>query len=284
MIDRKLSGAKPLTPMPKGTVDTQMHMYLPGFPALPGGPGLPPDPLPTPAMYRQAMDWLGIDRVVITQGNAHQADNACLLACLAQMGDCAKGVAVITPDTTEAEMETLSAAGVVGARIMDLPGGAVGLSALEEIDARAHAAGWMMAVQFDGSALPELEDRLARLRSRWVIDHHAKIFSGATPKHVEVIQRLLDRGNTWFKFAGCYESSRDGGPDFPDIAAVARQIGAHAPERIVWGTNWPHNAAHRTEDYPDDAALIDTTLSWLPDDAARARTLVDNPVELYGFS
>ncbi|PJE30910.1 D-galactarolactone isomerase [Pseudooceanicola antarcticus] len=283
MIDRKLSGAKPLTAMPKGAVDTQMHMYLPGFPALPGGPGLPPDPLPTPDMYRQAMGWLGIDRVVVTQGNAHQADNACLLACLAEMGADALGVAVITPETTEAEIEALSAAGCVGARIMDLPGGAVGLEALEEIDAMAHAAGWMMAVQFDGSALPELEPRLASLRSRWVIDHHAKIFSGATPAHVEVIKRLLDKGNTWFKFAGCYESSRDGGPDFPDIAQVARQIGAHAPERIVWGTNWPHNAARVTEDYPDDAVLLDTTLGWCADDEARRLALVDNPVELYGF-
>ncbi|MBR9762167.1 MAG: amidohydrolase family protein [Rhodobacteraceae bacterium] len=283
MIDRKLSGAKPLTHMPKGAVDTQMHMYLPGFQALPEGPGLPPDPLPTPAMYRQAMDWLGIDRVVVTQGNAHQADNACLLACLAEMGADALGVAVITPDTTETEIEALSNAGCVGARIMDLPGGAVGLEALEEIDAKAHAAGWMMAVQFDGSHLPELEPRLASLRSRWVIDHHAKIFSGATPQHVEVIKRLLDKGNTWFKFAGCYESSRDGGPDFPDIAKVAREIGAHAPERIVWGTNWPHNAARVTEHYPDDAVLLDTTLGWCADDEARRLALVDNPVELYGF-
>ncbi len=247
------------------------------------GPGLPPAPLPDPDMYRRAMRWLGIDRVVITQGNAHQFDNECLLACLADMGDLARGVAVITGDTTEAEMARLSAAGIVGARIMDLPGGAVGLEALEAIDARAHAAGWMMAVQFDGSALPDLEPRLAKLKSNWVLDHHGKIFDGAGAEHIGVIKLLIDGGKTWFKFAGCYESTRTQGPDFPDIAEVARVIGAYAPERIVWGTNWPHNAARVTADYPCDAALLDTTLGWLPNEAARQLALVDNPQELYKF-
>lgn len=283
MIDRKLDGPAPRSAMPKGATDTQMHMYLPGFEMRPDGVGAPADPLPDPAMYRRVMGWLGLDRVVITQGNAHGDDNASLLACVAEMGDCARGVAVIRPDTPVAEIARLSEGGIVGARIMDLAGGAVGLDDLEAIDAIAADAGWMMAVQFDGSALPELEPRLAALKSRWVLDHHAKIFDGATPAHVAVIKRLLDRGNVWFKFAGCYESSRDGGPDFPDIAKVAREIGAHAPERIVWGTNWPHNAARATADYPDDAALLDLAMSWLPDEAARVATLVDSPQQLYGF-
>ncbi|SPF80951.1 amidohydrolase family protein [Pseudoprimorskyibacter insulae] len=283
MIDRKLSGDKPSFQLPKGTIDTQMHMYLDGYPAVAGGPGLPPAPLPRPQMYRQAMGWLGIDRVVITQGNAHQADNDCLLACLDDMGDAARGVAVITPETPDAEIERLGQAGVVGARIMDLPGGAVGLGQLGEIDAMAANAGWLMAVQFDGSALPEHEAKLTGLKSKWILDHHAKIFAGATPAHVDVIKRLLDTGNCWFKFAGCYESSKTGGPDYADIADVARQIAAYAPERIIWGTNWPHNQAQKTEDYPDDAALIDTVLSWFPDDAARQMALVETPEKLFKF-
>lgn len=283
MIDRKLSGAAPRTKVPKGAIDSQMHMYLPGFEMRADGVGAPADPLPDPAMYRQVMGWLGIDRAVITQGNAHGTDNASLLACIAQMGDCARGVAVITPDTTQAEIARLSESGIVGARIMDLPGGAVGLDALEAVDAIAADAGWMLAVQVDGSALPDLEPRLSALKSRWVLDHHAKILAGATPAHVDVIKRLIDGGRVWFKFAGCYESSRDGGPDYPDIAAVARLIGAHAPDRIVWGTNWPHNAARQTADYPCDAALLDLAMSWLPDDDAWQLALVDNPQALYGF-
>lgn len=90
MIDRKLSSAAPLVRVPKGAIDSQMHMYLPGFAMRADGVRAPADPLPDPAMYRQVMGWLGIDRVVITQGNAHGTDNASLLACIAQMGGCAR--------------------------------------------------------------------------------------------------------------------------------------------------------------------------------------------------
>lgn len=286
MIERTYSGEKPRTALPRGTIDTQMHMYLPGFPALPGGPGLPLDPLPTPDDYRQTMDWLGIDGVVVTQGNAHQLDNGCLLACLAEMGDLARGVAVITGDTSDTEMARLSDAGIVGARIMDLPGGAVGLSQLEEVDARASAHGWMMAVQFDGSHILDHEARLAALRSRWILDHHGKFFAGVTPDspQVDAVKRLIDGGQCWFKFAGCYESSRSGGPDYPDIAAVARVIADYAPERIIWGTNWPHNGAKVSADYPNDAALTDTVLSWFSSEANRTLALVNNPESLFGWS
>jgi D-galactarolactone isomerase len=283
MIERKLSGAKPKIGLPQGTIDAQMHMYVSGFPPLTGGPGLPPAPLPTPTMYRETMAWLGIDRVVITQGNAHQADNGCLLACMAEMGDLCRGVAVITSETEDADIEAMSAKGMVGARIMDLPGGAVGLDQLEEIDARAANAGWMVAVQFDGSALPELEPRLANMQSNWVLDHHGKVFSGVTSDHRATIKRLLDIGKMRFKFAGCYEATLTSGPDYPDIADVAREMAQYAPERIVWGTNWPHNMATKTEDYPDDAALADTVLSWFENDKARELALVRNAEELYKF-
>ncbi|WP_196258503.1 amidohydrolase family protein [Pelagibacterium limicola] len=286
MLDRKYSGDKPGIALPAGTIDTQMHMYLPGFPPKEGGPGLPAEPLPGPAEYRRTMDWLGIARVVITQGNAYQGDNSCLLATLAEMGDVSKGVAVITGTTDDAEMQRLADANVVGARIMDLPGGAVGLSSLEAVDARASAFGWMMAIQFDGSFILDHEPRLAALRSPWVFDHHGKFFSGVTPNSPQIgaVKRLIDKGNCWFKFAGCYESSRAGGPDYPDIAAIAREIAAYAPERVVWGTNWPHNGARTTDDYPDDAALIDTVPGWFPDESGIRKALVDNPEELYGFS
>lgn len=285
MIDRTYTGTKPRTVLPKGTIDTQMHVYLPGFPALPGGPGLPPDPLPSPDDYRQVMNWLGIARVVITQGNAHQLDNSCLLACIAEMGEAARGVAVINDDTDDAEMQRLSDAGIVGARIMDLPGGAVGLTGLSAVDLRAHEYDWMIAVQFDGSDILDHEAKLQPIRSRWVLDHHGKFFAGATPDspQVDAVKRLIDGGNCWFKFAGCYESSCTGGPNFNDIAAVARVIADYAPERIIWGTNWPHNAAKVTADYPDDAALTDIVLSWISSDENHRLALVDNPQDLFGF-
>ena len=282
MIERTLSGRPPEPRLPKGTVDAQMHMYRPGYPALPGGPPLPAEPLPDAAAYRQVMAWLGIDRVIITQGNAHQKDNANLLACLAEMGDVARGVAVVDEATSDADMRTLGDAGVVGARIMDLPGGAVGLDALEAVDARTHAADWMLAVQFDGNRLLDHLPRLERIRSRWVLDHHGKFFAGVDPDGPEIaaLLKLIDRGNVWFKFAGVYESSRDGWPH-ADVAAFSRRIAEHAPERIVWGSNWPHNMIRKTEDYPDDARLAELVLGWLPNERARQQALVENPEQLF---
>lgn len=284
MIERKLSGEKPRTALPKGTVDTQMHMYVPGHPAVAGGPPLP-EGLPGPAEYRQVMDWLGIDRVVITQGNAHQRDNGNLLACLTEMGSVARGVAVIDDTTSEAELESLHLAGVRGARIMHLPGGALGLDGLAAVDARCAAMGWVVAVQFDGTELVERLPQLEALQSRFIFDHHGKFFGGVTvdSPQIAALKRLIERGNCWFKFAGVYESSKSGAPHYEDAAAIAREMAAFAPERIVWGTNWPHNLAKTTADYPDDAALTDTVLSWFPDEAARHKALVDNPTALFGF-
>ncbi len=283
-IIRKLSGAAPKIKLPRGAVDSQMHMYEAGFEAREGGPPLPAGALPDAAQYREFMRWIGIDRVVITQGNAHQADNGNLLACLREMGDVARGVAVIKPDATDAELKELADAGVVGARIMDLPGGALGLSALEGVDERAKSIGWMMAVQFNGSNLLSHMSRLERIGSNWVFDHHGKFFDGVTPAHIGAVKKLIDQGNVWFKFAGAYESSKTGRPVYEDIATVAREIAAYAPERIVWGTNWPHNLAKTTEEYPDDAALTDTVLGWFPDETARHLALVENPQQLFGFA
>jgi len=284
MIDRKLTGARPAIRLPEGAIDTQCHMYLPGFPALPGGPGNPPDPLPTPAMYRQMAAWIGIDRVVVTQGNAQQRDNSCLLACLAEMGGMARGVAVIDGATSDAELARLGDGGIVGARIMDLPGGAVGLAELEAVDAKAAAQGWVLAVQFDGSDILDHESRLAALRSNWILDHHGKFFRGSAPDGPEVaaVKRLIDGGRCWYKLAGCYESSRSGAPDYADVAAVTRTVAAHAPDRLVWGTNWPHNLAKTTAEYPDDQALTDTVLGWL-DAPTRRLALVETPARLFGF-
>lgn len=284
MIARTYSGKPPATRLPAGATDTQMHMYLPGYPALAGGPPLP-EGLPGPDDYRQVMAWLGLDRVVITQGNSHQKNNDNLIACVAAMGDCARGVAVIDGATGDEEISRLHAAGIRGARIMDLPGGAVGLSELPAVDAIAASAGWCVAVQFDGSTLVDRMPLLTSLKSKFIFDHHGKFFAESMPGKEEIaaLKRLIDRGNCWFKFAGAYESSKLGGPDFADIAAVAREIAAYAPERIIWGTNWPHNLVKKTEDYPNDAELADLVLSWLASPKDLQSVLVDSPAALFDF-
>lgn len=284
MIKRRYRGIKPKTVLPKGAVDTQVHMYLPGFPSKSGGPPLP-DGMPGPMEYSQVMEWLGIDRIVVTQANAHQKDNRNICALLEEMGEIARGVSVILPDASDENIAFLHKKGVRGARIMDLPGGAIGLDKIANVDARACLMNWVLAVQFDGSNIAQHYDVLASLNSRWILDHHGKFFKGAKPDgpEVDMVKRLIDKGNCWFKFSGCYESSILGGPDYLDIAAVAEVIASYAPDRIIWGTNFPHNSAQTTEDYPDDAELLDLTLSWLPNDTARYLALVHNPEELFDF-
>jgi D-galactarolactone isomerase len=283
-MERRFTGPKPRLAMPAGAVDTQMHVYLDGYPSAPGGIPVPEGKVGI-AEYRQVMDWLGIERVVVTQANAHMFDHANLLAALEAFGPAARGIATITGATPEAELERLHAAGVRGARIMDLPGGAVPLKRLPEVSPRAAALGWALAVQFDGTHILDHLPLLESIEGRYIIDHHGKFFCGVTPEdpRVAAVKRLIDRGNCWFKFAGCDESSKAGPPDFEDIGAVATAMAAHAPERIIWGTNWPHNLAKRPEDYPDDGHILDLLLEWAPSGEVRRKILVESPATLFDF-
>ena len=283
---RPSAGRPPSRAMPKGAVDAQTHMYLDRFAPPEGAPMRPAPPMPTPAEYRKVMAWLGVERVVVTQGNAHGTDNANLLACLAQMGPAARGVAVVAPGTPEAELEHLAAAGVRGLRIMDLWGGALGLDRLAEVDAMAADLGWTLAVQFDGAKILDHMGLLQGLRSRWILDHHGKFLgapAAAESVEADAILHLLDRGNCWFKLSAAYESSRTGAPDYADVGALTRRVAAYAPERLVWGTNWPHNAVQAGARYPDDAALLDLAMDWAGSDRARRLMLVENPAKLFDF-
>ena len=210
--------------LPPGAIDTQLHMYLPGFPVTPGGPGLPISPLPTAARYRQVMRWLGINRVVITQGNAHQHNSANLLACLAEKGDCARGVAVITTQTRKPSSRRFPPQAwwephYGSARRRR------GAFANRAIDARTASLGWMLAFQFNGTDLLRHVIVAGITKSNWVVDHYGKFLDGYTPRHIDAVKRLIDGGNVWIKFAGCYEASHSGRPDYDDVASVAREIG-----------------------------------------------------------
>lgn len=284
ILSRPLPARGPRLALPAGATDCQTHMFLPGHAPAPGRM-TPPAGAVSPADYRALMARLGIERVVVTQSNAHGFDNANLLACLREMGACARGVAAIAPDISDSDLHRLHAAGIRGARIMELNGGATGLAQLAEIDARCAAMDWTLAVQFDGSTILERMTLLHRLQSRWILDHHGKFLGGIAPDALEVtaVLSLIDRGNCWFKFSACYESSLTGGPDYADVGAVAREIAAYAPERLVWGTNWPHNMVSDPADWPDDAHLLDLAQDWAGSEKARRRMLVDNPAFLFGF-
>ncbi|GAB3338870.1 amidohydrolase family protein [Chromohalobacter beijerinckii] len=280
---RPLDGPEPVLRTPPGATDCHIHIYPPGFGEQPGG--WPPIPeLATVEDYRQVQRRLSLDRVVVTQPNAYQFDNSALLQALDTFGtQSARGVAVVTPDTSLHELEGWHARGVRGARIMQLPGGAVKIDRMLEVEKVIRPMGWHLMVQFNGRQLGDYLDELHKIEGEYIIDHIGKFMDPvpANDTRVDEILRLLDKGNAWFKICAGYEASVTGGPRYEDIGAIAKRVIAHAPERILWGSNWPHVGVPR-EQYPNDAELLDVLLHWAEPEIQK-KILVDNPAQLYGF-
>ncbi|GHE21495.1 amidohydrolase family protein [Halomonas urumqiensis] len=278
---RPLDGPAPHLEAPAGATDCHIHLYLPGHAAQAGGP--PIAELATCEHYRRVQRRLGLERVVVTQSNAYQRDNGALLEALDQLGTrIARGVAAVGPDVTDACLDDWHARGVRGARIMNLPCGAYTHRDMAAIERRIRPYGWHLMVQFNGVHLDDYLDGLLQLEGDYIIDHIGKFMPpvAADDRRVDEILRLLDRGNAWFKICGAYEASEAGAP-WDDVGAIARRVIRHAPERILWGSNWPHVGVTR-DAYPDDAAQLDVLLEWASPEA-RKKILVDNPAALYGF-
>lgn len=267
---------------PEGACDSHMHVYDARVSSAPGGPPVPGDF--TVAMYRAVQRQLNTRRVIVVQPNAYQTDNAVMLAALREFGADARGVAYVNAQVAETEIARLSSAGVIGARIFGLANGAVGFDQMPEVMARVHPFGWYANIQLDGRELPRHEAAIKRLPGRFVVDHVGKYLEPVTPDHegFRSLLRLLDTGRCWVKLSAAYEVSRAGAPHYEDVGRLAKALCAHAPERMLWASNWPHPSVP-ADKRPDDADLLDLLLEWAPDEATRAKILVDNPAELFGF-
>ena len=279
---RPLTGQPPALKAPAGATDCHMHLYLPGYEAQPGGPNIAE--LATVADYRQVQQRLSLERVVVTQSNAYQFDNRSILQGVAEIGQArARAIVAVAPDASESQIEALHAQGARGARIMQLPGGAVGMSGLTAVEARVKAFGWHFMVQFNSHEIDIYMATLQAIDTDYIIDHIGKFMPpvAADDPRVDQILSLLDRGNAWIKICGGYETSLSGGPEYADVSPIAKRVIKHAPERVIWGSNWPHVAVPR-EQYPDDAEQLDVLLHWA-DESIRQKILVDNPAVLYGF-
>jgi D-galactarolactone isomerase len=281
-MERPLTGRAPKLKTPPGTVDTHMHFFTEKHKGQPGGP--PPPAPATVAHYRQFRDWLGIEKTVIIQPNAYQFDNACLLECLEELGEDARGIVSIRADISDAELERMHALGVRGVRIMHLPGGAATFEIMEEVVARVRPLGWHPIVQFNGCDILDHMPLLERIEGTWILDHTAKFLDPVSPESKEfaAVLKLVDRGNCYVKLSAPYETSKTGAPDYADVGRLARRLVEQAPERCLWASNWPHVGV-TPDRYPDDVDLLDVLLDWAPDEAQRNAILADNPAKLYGF-
>ncbi|HUN67578.1 MAG TPA: amidohydrolase family protein [Burkholderiales bacterium] len=277
-----MSTRKPRLAVPPGATDTHMHVYHAEVPPAPGGPALPGDFREDG--YREMQKRLGFARVIVVQPNAYQDDNRVTLAAIQALGPGARGVGVVKPGVADAEIERLSRGGIVAQRIFQLPWGAIGFDRMHEVMAQVHPFGWHANIQLDGRELPQREEAIKRLPGKFVIDHTGKYLEPVTPEQepFKCLLRLLDTGRCWVKLSAPYETSKTGAPKYEDVSRLARALVKHAPERMLWASNWPHPSAPK-DSVPDDADLLDLLLDWSPDDATRKKILVDNPAELYGF-
>ena len=270
------------TAMPHGACDCHVHIYEDGYPLAPTATFKPPH-APVSA-YRQMQRALGLERVVLVQPTGHGFDNTCLLAALAQLGDAARGIAVLPADVSYAQLQRLHERGVRGVRFMMLAGagGLLPWDALPSMAARIAPLGWTINLQLDGRELPQHQAVIDRLPGKLVIDHTGKFIEPVSVDDAafKALQMLLDREGRWVKLAAPYETSKAGPPHYDDVSALARALVRSHPQRCLWASNWPH--PNRVP-APSDAALLARLSAWAPNDIDREAILVGNAVAAYGF-
>ena len=267
--------------VPKGACDTHMHIYDAKAPAAKGT--FMPGHFPV-ADYRAMQKRLGLERVIVVQANAYADDNSITLNAMRALGKGAKGVAVVQPDVKDAELDRLTKAGICAVRIMTLHGGMLGFDVMDPIMARVHPFGWHANIQLDGRELPKREAQIKGLPGKFVIDHTGKFLEPVAPQDAafKSLLRLVDTGRCWIKLAAPYETSKTGAPKYEDVGRLAKALVKHAPERMLWASNWPHPSA-RNPAPPRDEDLLDLLVDWAPDASTRNKILAANPAELYGF-
>ena len=276
-----MSTEKPKLVAPPGSCDCHMHIYEDRFPLAPTATFKPPNA--PPSAYRDVQQDLGITRAIVVQPTGYGFDNRCTLEGMAALGPAARGVAVVHPDVSDAELQRLTDAGMRGVRFHMQPGGVLPWDALEGLATKVQRFGWHVQLQLDGRELPQHEGRLKELPCTLVVDHVGKFGQpGTTPEHpgFKVLLRLLDTGNCWVKLSAPYETSKVGPPGYDDVFPLASALANANPERCLWASNWPHP---NQKVVPSTAAMLDLLLDWVDDEATRSRILVDNPAELYGF-
>ncbi|MGN7101454.1 amidohydrolase family protein [Ralstonia holmesii] len=271
----------PTFKLPAGTVDCHMHIYDDRFPSAPGTTLRPPNA--SIEQYRKVQARSGAQRNVVVTPSTYGTDNRCTLDALKRFGPNARGVAVIDISVTDAQLAEMHAAGVRAIRFNLSYPGATTVEMLAPLASRIGALGWHIELVVQGAKLPALESHLLALPCPLVIDHiaHVPQPGGMQSDAMRTAQRLVDKGNTWITLSGPYVDTKTGAPAYADVEPVAKAFINMAPERMLWGTDWPHptEKAHK----PDDAALLDTIAAWIGRADWQQMIFVANPVKLYGF-
>ena len=275
---------RPKLAAPVNAADCHMHIYdAARFP--PTRPGARMQRNASVAEYRLLQQRNGTSRVVIVTPAVYETDNRVTLDAVAQLGASARGVAVVHPSVTDAELKVLASGGIRGIRFtqFDPATATTTIDMIEPLSRRVADLGWHVQIHMRGDQIVAAQDLWQRLPSAMVFDHIGRLPQPAGTDYPAfgVIRRLIDKGRTWVKVSGAYLDTKVGPPTYADVTKVAQAFVKAAPGRMVWGSDWPHPTE---KDKPDDAVLFDLLADWAPDEATRHRILVTNPEALYGFA
>ncbi len=279
-VPNSTGAAPPKLAAPANAADCHIHIYDARYPAvspvLAGG---------TVADYRLLQKRVGVSRVVIVTPRCFATDNTVTTDAIRELGiDNARGVGVLRPTVTDAELKKLNDGGIRGIRftVGDPHTAVVSIDMIEPLAKRIANYGWYVQLNMPCDKIVEHADILRRLPAQIVFDHMGKppIEQGVKhPSHAIILEFLAKR-RAWVKVSGAYSNTNVGPPTYADATVVAQALVKAAPERCVWGSDWPHPGPKLK---PDDAILFDLLSAWAPDEATRNRILVINPQELYGF-
>ena len=266
---------------PANACDSHMHIYDNRFPYV-ANASLRPPPA-TVADYRLLQKRLGTTRNVVVQPSSYGTDNRCTLDAVAQLGPTARAVAVVDTTVSDEELRRLAAAGVRGIRFNLVQKGATTVDMMAPLATRINDLGWHMQIHMLGDQIAQIEDVLQQLPCPIVFDHFGRISGSVGVGHpaFRVIRKLIDANKAWVKLSSAYLNTTIGGPTYADMTELAIAYVQAAPQRMVWGTDWPHPT--EKENKPDDALLFDLLAEWVPIESTLHRMLVDNPEVLYGF-
>ena len=267
--------------IPPGAVDTHAHVIgtPPDYPFIETRSYTPPGAPAT--AYLRMLDLTGMTYGVLVQVSVHGTDNRLMVETLRAHPQRLRGIAVVALDTPERELADLKQAGVVGLRLNVLYGGGVGFDQVENYGALCREMGWHLQFLIDARDLPPLAARLSRLPVPFVVDHmgHMPVSAGVDDPGFQTLVSLA-RDGAWTNISGAYRLT-DAGPPYRDTIPFAHALVAAAPERCVWGSDWPHVSNWGFMMNVGD--LLDLLADWVPDESTRRRMLVDNPHRLYGF-
>ena len=267
---------------PANAADCHHHIYNAKYPVDPKATLRPADALVDD--YRALQRRIGTTRHVVVQPSTYGTDNRCHLDALAAFGSTARMVAVVNDSVSTEELKRMHALGVRGIRFNLAQAGATTPAMIEPLSKRINDLGWHIQVNAPAAKLMEIMPILERVPSPIVFDHLAHIPQPDGVNHplLAKVRALMDKGHTWVKLSGAYADTKVGPPTYADTSAVARAYATAAPERCVWGSDWPHPTEQQKQ-LPDDAVLFDLLTEWVPDEKTRHRVLVENPATLYDF-